>query len=168
MINPPVAFAGTLLCLLLACLGCQHNASDANTSIEEVDPQLLTERGGVRFVADSQVGLQLARAQGSPCLLFFTAEWCTFCQQMEETALADPAVQKAAEQFVCVLVDADREPEVCQQFAVRGYPTVQFLGADGRKLHSLVGRQSPTQLESGMQAALQRLAWLDRGKTAQR
>ena len=71
------------------------------------------------------------------------------------------SIGKLAEQFVCVLVDADREPVFCRQYSIRGYPTVQFLAADGRRLHRLVGRQSSSKLAAGMQAALQRLAWLE-------
>lgn len=162
----PLKFAVVLF--LLAVAGCQQSATDSILTLSDVDPRLVVERGGLQFVADSNVGRQLAAGQKSPCLLFFTAKWCTFCHQMEEAAFADPAIRELAERFVCVLVDADREPEVCRQFAVRGYPTVQFLAADGRQLHSLVGRQSASQLASGMQAALERLAWLDNGRTAQK
>lgn len=168
MARLPRLITFTFIYLMLACTGCQQSASDSASSIDEIDASLLVERGGLRFVADSEVGLGLAREQGLPCLLFFTAKWCTYCHQMEETAFVDPAIKKLAEGFVCVLIDADREPTVCRQFAVRGYPTVQFLAADGRKLHSLVGRQSTSQLASGMQAALQRLAWLENGKSSRR
>jgi len=85
----------------------------------------------------------------------------TFCHQMEATAFVDPVIKKLAESFVCVLVDADREPAVCQHYSIEGYPTIQFLAADGRQLHRLVGRQSSPKLAAGMRAALERLAWLD-------
>lgn len=157
-----------LLFSVIALVGCQDNVTQRDTGLSTVDPQWIVDRGGVQFVADSVVGLELAARQKRPCLLFFTAEWCTYCHQMEETAFVDPKIKQLAEQFVCVLVDADREPTVCREYAVRGYPTVQFLAADGRKLHSLMGRQSTSQLASGMQAALERLAWLENGRTISR
>lgn len=154
-----------LLCMLAvqlgATVGCQQSTSSPGDALATVDPQLLVTRGQIRFVADAQTGLQLAAQQRLPCLLFFTAEWCTFCHQMEETAFVDPAIGQLANNFICVRVDADREPQLCQQLGIRGYPTVQFVAADGRKLHQLVGRQSTPQLAAGMQAALERLAWLD-------
>ncbi len=153
-----------LIVPLLASSGCQPAATNPITTLQQVDPQLLVERGQLRFVADSKTGQQLAKHQRKPCLLFFTAEWCTFCHQMETTAFADPTIGKLAEQFVCVLVDADREPDVCREYAIEGFPTVQFLAADGRRLHRLVGRQSTPQLATGMQAALERMAWLDNGQ----
>jgi len=147
--------------LLLASLGCQPGSTGSASALQQVDPQLLVERGQLRFVADSTVGRELAKQQGLPCLLFFTAEWCTYCHQMEATAFEDPTIGKLAKQFVCVLVDADREPEVCREYTVEGYPTIQFLAADGRRLHRLVGRQPTSKLMAGMQAALERVAWLD-------
>lgn len=147
--------------LLLAFTGCQQHATDSESVLQGIDPQLIVERGQLHFVKDSLIGCELAKQQGLPCLLFFTAEWCTFCHQMEETAFADETIGKLARRFVCVLVDADREPELCRKYSINGFPTLQFLAADGRKLHRLVGRQSTPQLTAGMQAALSRLAWLD-------
>ena len=153
-----------LLTLLLVTVGCQQNASTPGDVLEKVDPQLLVDRGQIRFINDAQTGLQLAEQQRLPCLLFFTAEWCTFCHQMEETAFVDATIGKLAKHFVCVFVDADREPQLCQHYGIRGYPTLQFLATDGRRLHRLVGRQTTQQLAGGMRAALQRLAWLDQFK----
>ena len=151
--------------LLLAGVGCQPTSTNPVLSIEQIDPLFLVERGLIQFVSDSSLGCQLAKQQGLPCLLFFTAEWCTFCHQMEATAFADPAIGKLAKSFVCVLVDADREPDFCQKYDIDGFPTVQFLAADGRRLRRLVGRQSATDLAAGMQAALERMAWLEPSPT---
>ncbi|MGI9430139.1 MAG: thioredoxin family protein [Bythopirellula sp.] len=154
-------FAVCCATLSLAAAGCQQSATNPVSILQELDPQLIVERGQLRFVSDAATGCALARQRGLPCLLFFTAEWCTFCHQMEETAFTDATIGKMAKQFVCVLVDADREAELCGKYNINGFPTLQFLAADGRKLHRLVGRQSTPQLTAGMQAALSRLAWLD-------
>ena len=153
---------------MLAIVGCQPSTSTPSKVLQQVDPQLIVQRGSLFFVADSQTGRNLAQEHGMPCLLFFTAEWCTFCHKMEEASFYNSTVQRLANQFVCVLVDADREPNTCSEFQVRGYPTVQFLAADGRQLHSLVGQQSTSQLLAGMQIALERVAWLDNAQTQQR
>ena len=153
---------------VLASFGCQPTSSEPAAALQQVDTQLITQRGRIRFIADTKTGRQLARQQGLPCLLFFTAEWCTFCHQMEASAFAAAEIEALAENFVCVLVDADREADVCRQFDIRGYPTVQFLAADGRRLHRLVGRQPTSKLVAGMQAAIQRLTWLEKSETQHR
>jgi len=87
-------------------------------------------------------------------LVFFTANWCNFCREMEGDAFADPQVALLARKFVRVLVDADVESAVCEEFRVRGYPTIQFLSPRGVPLNRLTGKRSSQHLVAQMQAAL--------------
>ena len=59
---------------------------------------------------------------------------------------------------MCILVDADAEPDVCRQFQVTGYPTIQFLSPRGVPLERIVGKKPGHQLMMAMQAALQNVA----------
>ncbi len=91
-------------------------------------------------------------------LLFFTAEWCHYCHQMANEAFTHPQVVGLSVNFVCVLIDADAEPDVCRQFQITGYPTIQFLSPRGVPLERVVGKQAGHQLMMAMQAALQNVA----------
>lgn len=115
-------------------------------------------RGAIHFVQGYEKGFAQAKSLDRPMLLFFTADWCTYCHQMERDAFVDEAVSALAKQFVCVLVDADLEPEVCEKFDVRGYPTIQFMTSRGVPLNRLTGRRPADQLVSQMEAALQAAA----------
>lgn len=137
-------------------------------SLREVPSHLVERHGSLHFVLDPHVGCQVAAKQGLPCLLFFTAEWCNYCHQMEGSAFRDAAVCELADGFICILVDADREQMLCEHYGVSGFPTVQFIAADGRALHRLVGRQSAAELATGMRAASKRFAWLTGGSTTVR
>jgi len=152
-----------LVVLALAISGCQRAGQNSLPSdvLADIGAKLLTSRGSLHFVKDVESGCNLAAEKGLPCLLFFTADWCTYCHEMEDTAFLDPEVAQMAKKFVCVLVDADHEKEICDQFSVSGYPTIQFVSSRGQVLNRLVGRQSAQQLVAGMQAALKRFAWLD-------
>lgn len=110
--------------------------------------------GTVPFVAGYAEGARRARDEGKPMLVFFTAQWCDFCKQMAKETFANEQVIDWSDRFVCIQVDADAEPEICQQFHVRGYPTVQFLSSQGVPLNRVVGRRAADQLVSQMQAAL--------------
>lgn len=110
--------------------------------------------GRVPFVEGYARGYQRAQQQGKPMLVFFSAEWCNFCRQMAAETFADAEVVKWSSRFVCIRVDADAEPDVCRQFRVEGYPTVQFLSPQGVPLNRVVGRRPADQLLSQMQAAL--------------
>jgi thiol:disulfide interchange protein len=115
-------------------------------------------RGHLPFVQGYEEGAAQAAAQSKPMLVFFTAEWCHFCHQMADEAFTDPQVVRLAEQFVCILVDADREPQVCRRFEVNGYPTIQFLSPSGVALERIVGKKPGHQVMMAMQAALQNVA----------
>ena len=120
-------------------------------------PKLLA-RGNLQFIEGYQAGYEAAMRQGKPMLLFFTAEWCHFCHQMAGEAFTDSRVVNLADRFVCVLVDADAERTVCNQFQVRGYPTIQFVSPRGSTLNRITGKKSAPQLVSEMHSALQAVA----------
>ena len=115
-------------------------------------------KGGIAFVERYAPGFEFAKRGERPMLIFFTAKWCGYCHQMVQDAFTDEAVVALSKKFVCILVDADREPEVCQEFDVRGYPTLQFMTSNGVPLNRLTGRRSAQQLLAQMEAALQAAA----------
>lgn len=115
-------------------------------------------RGNLKFVEGYQAGYQAALETGKPMLVFFTAEWCHFCHQMANEAFTHEQVVGLSERFVCILVDADAEPDICQQFHVQSFPTIQFLSPRGVPLNRVVGKKPGHQLVMAMQAALQNVA----------
>ena len=112
-------------------------------------------QGRLRFSQDVQQGLAEAGTTGKPLLLFFTAEWCHFCHQMAGEAFTDPQVVGLSERFVCVLINADNQPGICQQFHVSAYPTVQFISPQGILLNRIEGNRPGHQVMMAMQTALQ-------------
>jgi thiol-disulfide isomerase/thioredoxin len=174
-----LAASVTLGCAILA--GCNEPAAppptpaqpNANAKVplapapaREAVPQIV--RGRLQFVDGYRAGVEAAAAQRKPMLLFFTASWCSYCHQLAADAFTDESVVRLSEQFVCVLVDADREPEVCQQFQVSGYPTIQFVSSRGQLLNRVVGKRPGHVLVRQMHAALQGLASVDAGGTTTR
>lgn len=158
-------FATSLVLLaMLASLGCQESTTtldQAQSQAAEAMLQVKTvTKGGIEFVEGLDAGLQVAEATGRPILMFFTAEWCTFCHQMEDDAFRNSEVQALAARFTCITIDADAEPKVCRKFNVSGFPTIQLFSPEGQPLQRLKGRQSAQQLQQGMHAALERFAWL--------
>lgn len=147
--------AGLLACCLpLAALaGCGGDSTPSAQTQASATPS-----GPIQFVDGYMAGWQLARQTNKPMLLFFTASWCTYCHQMADEVFTQQAVADLAARFVCVRIDADVEPAVCQQFRVQGYPTVQFVSPHGAPLNRVVGKQPAQQFIAQMQAALQSVA----------
>jgi thioredoxin-like negative regulator of GroEL len=109
----------------------------------------------VDFVTSYPEALAEASQSGKPILVFFSTAECIFCHQMLEGAFRDQQVVRLAGEFICVRVEAGENPEVCKDFHIEAFPTVQFIASDGVPLHRILGRKEPETLASQMQAALQ-------------
>ena len=163
-------------CILAMLAGCSSSTDSAPTAQALPQPQFgaqhdaapLAQRSApatanpaamqLNFVMGYAKGCEQAQAARKPILLFFTAEWCRYCHQMGQEAFVHPQVVSLSEQFVCVLVDADTESDVCRRFGVQAYPTVQFVSPRGVPLNRLVGKKPAQQVVTAMQAALQSVA----------
>ena len=135
--------------------------SPSPPALRPVAPRPHISRGHLKFVEGFQAGYAQAANESKPMLLFFTAEWCHYCHQMADESFTHPQVVALADRFVCILIDADAEPKVCQQFQISGYPTVQILSPHGAVLSRMVGKKPGHQLMMAMQAALQSVARRD-------
>ena len=149
------ALGGTmLLALVLAASGCSGNPAPP----EQAASPATIQRGQLRFVESYEEGVELAQAEGKPLFVFFTAPWCNFCHQLAADAFTHEQVVGLSEQFVCVLVDADAQPQICRHYHVRSFPTIQFLSPRGVPLNRVTGKRPGTQLVMEMQSALQATA----------
>jgi len=153
--RPGEALLGLILAALAFALGCDTSSGSLPAGLSGRRAEAAGSIGhSVSFVQGYARGHELAEQQGKPMLVFFSARWCNFCRQMADETFTDADVVRLAVRFVAVMVDAEAEPEVCREFRVRGYPTVQFLSPQGVPLNRLVGRRPPDQLIPQMQAAL--------------
>lgn len=136
--------------VLAGSLGCSDGIWPAAPTAEGATGR--TSR--VNMVNGYDPGLATARATGKPVLLIFTARWVPYCREVEQGLRASPL----ADHFVCVRVDADREPTVAESFRVTGYPTVVFLSPDGVPLNRVVGAKGADVMLREMRAALSAVA----------
>lgn len=161
-IRSPRLLALAILCTTLgAWTGCIETVGPDGAAPTALDASMVTQRGAITFVKGWGLGCRVAAERQQPALVFFTAHWCTYCRKMEATTFADPGVAQLATQFVCVLVDADQEPAVCQRLQLLGYPTLEIISPAGTSLGRLTGWQGAPALSQSLQAALQRYAVLE-------
>lgn len=158
--------------LLLGTLGCGPAATKTETSREprrtegtSFAPQQPTETAapppaaaGLTFLTDYQAASAQARAEGKPLLLLFGAEWCAHTQRMTGELRTDAQLAKLAADFICVRLDVDAVPKLCEEFRVRAYPTLVIAAPGGVVLQRLTGLQSSSEVAHEMSAALTAVA----------
>lgn len=106
-----------------------------------------TGRGDTLRWYPYEEGVALGRQTERTILINFYADWCAYCKRMERETFKDPRVMAyLAENFVSVRVNSDRQNALAADFAVRGLPTLWFLGADGGRIGSRPGFASAKQL----------------------
>ncbi len=145
---------------LALVVGCSGESASTTAAQGSRSGHAEAPAGGpaVQFVEGYSQGYRKAQAAGKPMLVLFTARWCNYCHQMLVEAFTERQVVHLSERFVCILVDADREPEVCREFDIRGFPTIQFLSPRGVPLNRLTGKSPGDDVLLQMQAALQATA----------
>lgn len=149
---------GGLLLAVTTAAGCGGSPTAAPAAVAAAPQGASRDALPVEFLTDYRAAVEQARAESKPLLVFFTARWCDYCRRMRSDAFSQQAVRDLSERFVLVAVDADDEPEICRDFRVRAYPTVQFLSPRGVPLNRLTGQQTSRRLSLEMTAALEAVA----------
>ena len=92
-----------------------------------------------------------AQKSGKPVFAYFTADWCGPCQRMKHTTWADASVETALRDYVPVMVDVDRQPELARRYVPTpqnlngGIPAFRVLDQNGQILREAVGAMPPEE-----------------------
>lgn len=69
-----------------------------------------------------------------PVLVFFTADWCTYCKLMERTTLTNDAVKRIVTNMAHIVVDVDEHQDLAAKFGIDGVPTFLLLSDSGTEV----------------------------------
>ena len=147
---------------ILALSGCDYARLPALESDARAESSVVTtsaKEENVEFIRGYSRGLGEARDIEKPVLVFFSATESVYCTQMLEETFTDREIVGLSKKFICIKVDIEDEPSVCQQFHVESYPTVQFMSPKGVPLNRFTGKKEAGQLALQMQAALEAVAY---------
>jgi thioredoxin-related protein/YHS domain-containing protein len=124
-----------------------HTLSLCLTLIASVVLSAGAQADGVQWSTDIEGSLKHAAATGKPVLMEFTASWCAYCQRMEKTTFADPAVvARITENFVPVKVDADKHKDLVADLSIKGLPAILIVSSDLQIIERISGFQTPEAL----------------------
>lgn len=109
----------------------------------------------VNWQTDVEPALKTANESGKLVLMKFTADWCGYCKKMERETFTRPAVAKIVnEQFVPVLVDADKYQALMKHLKIRGLPAIMIVSPDMVVLDRITGYQTEQKLLPMLQKTL--------------
>lgn len=109
----------------------------------------------VNWSPDVETALRSANSSGRLVLMKFTADWCGYCKKMERETFTRPNVARTVnEQFVPVLVDADKHQGLVQNLKIKGLPALLVVSPDMVILSRITGYQTEEKLMPKLQAVL--------------
>ncbi|MFP4058303.1 MAG: cytochrome c biogenesis protein CcdA [Candidatus Brocadiia bacterium] len=94
------------------------------------------EKGDPFTFADAE-RVDEALASGQPVVLDFTAEWCTYCAELDRTTFSDPAVVAELGRFQAFKVDVTESPELVERYEVAGPPLIAVHDSQGDLVRKL-------------------------------
>lgn len=89
-------------------------------------------------------GLNRGKREGKKIFLNFYADWCHYCQVMENKTFRDSAVAAYLnDYYISVQVNSDRQQKIAKEYKVQGLPTTFFIAEDGVNIGSQPGYIPP-------------------------
>lgn len=109
----------------------------------------------VNWSPDVETALRSANQSGRLVLMKFTADWCGYCKKMERETFTRPNVARAVnEQFVPVLVDADKHQNLVKSLNIKGLPALLVVSPEMVILSRITGYQTEEKLMPKLQTVL--------------
>ena len=97
----------------------------------------------IEWLKSYDTALAQAKKDKKIVLVDIYTDWCGWCKKLDRDTYSDTNVQaKVAKDFIAVKVNPEKSAagaKLAQQFGVRGFPFIAFVGADGRTLSQIGG-----------------------------
>jgi len=118
---------------------------------------ILPQAYAIDWKYNFQDALKLAKSQHKPIMVDFYTDWCGWCKKLDSDTYSDPKVKAAAEKFVCVKINAEKEQALTSKYAIAGFPTIVFLDRDGNLISKITGYLPPDKFLANMNKILSAL-----------
>lgn len=80
-------------------------------------------------------------------ILYFHADWCTYCHKLEKNAFSNQEVADYINNnFLPVMIDTMKDKQTPARFGVQGLPDIRFLTSEGDGIAKIPGYVSTKQL----------------------
>ena len=114
---------------------------------------------GIPWTDDMEAGLARAADSGRAVLIYFQADWCSWCHVYERNTLSDAGVIKHIRQdFIPIRINADARPDLMEKYRGVGLPYTVVLSASGKPLARLPGILNPEDMQDSLRQLARRAA----------
>ena len=105
-----------------------------------IDDGNYTYLAGMKWYNNYEDGLNAAKAENKPMLVYAWAIWCKFCEKLHKEVYPDPRISSILqEDFVLVAVDLDTNKEDTSRFGFTYPPKLLFLDSNGETITDIPG-----------------------------
>lgn len=118
---------------------------------------ILPQAHAINWKYDLASALKSAKSQNKPIMIDFYTEWCGWCKKLDSDTYSNSKVSAAAERFICVKIDAEKEPAIANKYGVAGFPTIIFLNSNGNVISKIPGYLPPDRFLANMNKVLSAL-----------
>ena len=95
---------------------------------------------GLNITTDVDGAFDISQNENKTLAIIFDQDSCVYCEMLKDDVLSNQDVQKQLnENFVVVLVDINKNPEIAAKYDVYGTPTVQFVDSNGQEINKIEG-----------------------------
>ncbi|MBT9148012.1 MAG: Thioredoxin-like protein [Syntrophomonadaceae bacterium] len=129
----------TMLLVVVLTSACDREEIREVGLPDERLPVEKTEAEEIHWVFNLAEGLKSARQANKPLLVYFHADWCSWCKKMVSDTYSAEEVIRLSRNFICIKVDTDKEPQVAREYKVAGLPTIIFLNPEGEVIKIVTG-----------------------------
>lgn len=92
-------------------------------------------------------GMELGKNDRKKVFLYFYADWCGYCRDMEKITFKDQSViDLLNSRFIPVRVNTDKEKWATSGYNIRGLPSNWFITENGENISNLPGYIPPNML----------------------
>lgn len=114
---------------VLSLMSCVYSADMENTTID-----------GLNITTDFNYALNLSQAQNKTVVMIFDSDSCVYCDLFKEDVLSNSDVQKELNNnFIALLVDINKNPEIADEYNVFGTPIIHFTDSTGKSIAKIEG-----------------------------
>ena len=147
-----------ILLFIVAVTACSCLSGCGGVVPAQILRQTETKEEPLSFTVDHAAGLETARQERKPTLVFFSVPNNVGSQRMLETTFCDDEIKSLAEKFICIHIDGSQESRLCESLAITSFPTIILSNTVGAEVRRLIGGQTPEQLAVQMHVVLQATA----------